>query len=67
MDTGYSLTLLDAAIAAEVGAKLTGRTIKLAAADRHEVAGELGIVKWLAAGGEELPGRTSRSSSSRLS
>ena len=67
VDTGYSLTLLDAAIAAEVGAKLTGRTIKLAAADGHEVAGELGIVKWPAAGGEELPGRTSRSSSSRLS
>ena len=41
MDTGYSLTLLDAAVA-EVGAKLTGRTIKLAAADGHEVAGELG-------------------------
>jgi hypothetical protein len=41
VDTGYSLTLLDAAIAAEVGAKLRGRTIKLAAADGHEVAGEL--------------------------
>ena len=55
VDACSSLTLLDAAVAAEVGVKLTGRTIKLMVADGHEIVGRLGIVEKLAVEGEEPP------------
>ena len=56
MDACSSLTLLDAAVAAEVGVKLTGRIIKLMVADGHEIVGGPGIVEKLAVECEEPPG-----------
>jgi hypothetical protein len=56
VDACSSLTPLDAAVAAEVDVKLTGRTIKLMVADGHEIVGGLGMVEKLAVEGEEPPG-----------
>jgi len=55
VDTGSTYTLIDRALAQEVGARFVDRRIKVIVANGHEVAGDLAIVDELTVEGKALP------------
>ena len=54
VDTGAAITVVDKALAEEVGVTYTGRRRALITASGHRVEGEVGIVKELVIEGETL-------------